>query len=61
MKKKPKVGDRVEFRYRGVHRGKVVAVAVTGAHFLIKMPIGSKYKQRQIGINDIIQILPEVS
>jgi len=41
-----------------VHIGTVVAVAETGAHFLIKMPTGSKYKQRQIGINAIIRILP---
>ena len=61
MKERPKVGDLVEFRYRGVRKGEVVAVAVTGAHFLIKTPAGSTYRQRQVGINNIIQILPEVS
>ncbi len=60
MKERPKVGDRVEFQYRGVKIGKVVAIAETDAHFLIKMPTG-KYRYLRIGINDIIQILPEVS
>ena len=58
MKERPKVGDRVEFRYRGVKIGTVAAVAETGVHFLIKMPIRYRCRQRQIGINDIIQILP---
>ncbi|MCK4703199.1 hypothetical protein KAT55_07570 [Candidatus Bathyarchaeota archaeon] len=61
MKERPKVGDRVEFRYRGVKIGTVAALAETGVHFLIKMPIGYRCRQRQIGIDAIIQILPEVS
>ena len=63
IKERPKIGDRVEFRaYKMTRIGAVVAVvAETGAHFRIRMPSGFKYKYRQIGINDIIQILPEVS
>lgn len=61
MKERPKIGDRVKFRYRGLKTGKVIAVAVTGVHFLIEMS-GYRYKhmRRLIGINAIIEILPEV-
>ncbi len=59
MKERPKVGDRVEFRYRGLKIGEVVAVAVTGIHFLIRYSVGGyKYVHRLIGINRIIKILP---
>ncbi|MBA7688484.1 hypothetical protein ES703_96966 [subsurface metagenome] len=61
MKMRPKVGDRVEFRSHGSSRiGKVVAIAETDAHFLIRMPIRYKYKSIQIGIDSIIRILPRV-
>lgn len=61
MKPRPKVGDRVEFRYRGLKIGEIIAVAVTGVHFLIKYPSSKyKYTRRLIGINKIIRILPEV-
>lgn len=60
MKPRPKVGDRVEFRYSGKKIGTVVAVAVTGIHFLIRYLVGRyKYTHRLIGINRIIKILPE--
>jgi len=60
MKPRPKVGDRVEFRYRGLKIGTVIAVAVTGVHFLIRYLLGRcRYTHRLIGINRIIRILPE--
>jgi len=59
VKERPKVGDRVEFRAYGHARtGKVIAVAETGAHFLIEAS-WFKYKYRKAGLNDIIRILPE--
>lgn len=61
MKTRPKIGDRVEFRYRGLKIGEVIAVAVTGIHFLIRYSSKKyKYVHRLIGINRIIRILPEV-
>ena len=61
MKPRPKVGDRVKFRYRGERTGTVLAIAMTGVHFLIEWSSG-KYKtiRRLIGINKIIRILPEI-
>jgi len=62
MKERPRIGDHVEFRCRkGVRIGRVIAVAVTGIHFRIEMPIGYKYRHRMIGLDSIIRILPEVS
>jgi len=58
MKERPKVGDCVEFRHRGVHRGEIVAVAVTGVHFSIKTVVEGKYRYRRIGLDAIIRILP---
>ena len=59
MKERPKVGDHVEFRSHGSSRiGKVVAVAVTGMHFVIETPIGYKHRNRKIGMEAIIRILP---
>ena len=60
MKERPKVGDRVEFPLYGkVRTGTVFAVvAETGAHFLIEMPTGSKYKYKRVGLDAIIRILP---
>jgi len=58
MKKRPKVGDHVEFRSNRISRiGKVVAVAVTGMHFVIESPIGHKYRNRKVGMGSIIRIL----
>jgi hypothetical protein len=66
MKERPKVGDRVEFWRRGVQIGTVVAVAETGAHFLIELPFTSRMerkpwdsecKQLRVGIDAIIRIL----
>lgn len=60
MKEKPKVGDIVEFKSHRTSRiGKIIAVAVTGMHFLIEAPIGHKYKNRRIGMGGIIRILPK--
>ncbi|GAH68890.1 unnamed protein product, partial [marine sediment metagenome] len=49
------------FRFRGEKTGTVLAVAMTGVHFLIEWSIG-RYKtiHRLIGINSIIEILPGV-
>jgi len=69
MKMRPKVGDRVEFKCRGVRIGKVVAVAETGVHFLIEAPfispiarkpfeVGVNNMNLRIAINKIIRILP---
>lgn len=61
VKPRPKIGDRVEFRYRGLKIGTVIAVAVTGVHFLIKFLLNKyKYTHRLIGIDRIIRILPEI-
>ena len=61
MKDRPKAGDLVEFRSQRSSRiGKVVAVAVTGMHFVIETPIGYKHRNRKIGLDAIIRILPEV-
>jgi len=61
MKPRPKVGDRVKFQYRGEKIGKVVAVAVTGVHFLTRFSSSKyKYTHRLVGINAIIEILPEI-
>jgi len=59
VKERPKVGDRVKFQYRGKKTGVVIAVAVTGVHFLIRYS-SSRYKHmhKLIGINAIIRILP---
>ena len=57
MKKRPKVGDRVEFKYRGEHTGKVHAVAETGVHFIIEMPEGYMKKYRRISLHNIKRIL----
>lgn len=60
MKERPKAGDRVEFWLRrGVHKGKVIAVAETGVHFSIKTLIGGKYRYKRIGLDAIIKILPK--
>ena len=59
MKERPKVGDRVEFKYRGVLTGKVHAVAETGVHFMIEMPKKHRLKYRLIGLSTIIRILPK--
>ncbi len=56
---RPKVGDRVEFRHRGVLTGKIHAVAETGVHFMIEMPNKNKLKYRLIGLSTIIRILPK--
>lgn len=59
MKEIPKVGDRVEFKYRGIFTGKVIAVVVeTGVHFLIESPVGHKPPYRRVGLSKIIRILP---
>jgi len=67
MKERPKVGDRVEFRSRGVRIGTVIAVAKTGVHFRIETPfttvrkpwdIGCKQRQLRISLGAIIRILP---
>ena len=59
MKERPKVGDRVKFQFRGEKIGTVLAVAMTGVHFLIEWSSG-RYKtiRRLIGITRIIEILP---
>lgn len=61
MKPRPKVGDHVKFQYRGERTGTVLAVAMTGVHFLIEWSSG-RYKtiRRLIGINRIIEILPKI-
>ncbi|MBA7474717.1 hypothetical protein ES707_10071 [subsurface metagenome] len=60
MKPRPKVGDHVGFQYRDKKVGEVIAVAITGVHFLIKYPVGKcKYAHKLIGINAIIEILPK--
>lgn len=61
MKPRPKVGDRVKFRYRGERTGTVLAVAETGVYFLIEWSIGRhKTMRRLIGVTRIIEILPGV-
>ncbi len=59
MKERPKVGDHVEFKsHRYSQIGKIIAVAVTGMHFLVESPIGHKHRNRKIGLTGIIRILP---
>lgn len=61
MKERPKVGDCVEFKYRGVFTGKVIEVVTeTGVHFRIKMPKGHIPRHRRVGLSKIIRILPRV-
>ena len=61
MKIRPQAGDRVEFRSNRVSRiGKIIAVAVTGMHFVVETPIGHKHRNRKIGLDSIIRILPRV-
>jgi len=63
MKKRPKVGDCVEFRSYGIPRiGKVFAVvAETGVHFMMEMPPEFMFKYKRVGLSDIIRILPKRS
>lgn len=58
MKQRPKIGDWVEFRSYGHQIGKVTAIAITGVHFQISIPVG-KYKMRRVGLSAIIRILSE--
>ena len=57
VKMRPKVGDRVKFKYRGEHTGKVHAVAETGVHFLVEMPEGYMKKYRRVSLHNLIRIL----
>lgn len=61
MKERPKIGDFIEFKNRGLIRtGTVVAVAETGVHFLVEMSLTSTITRkslRRIGLSAIIQIL----
>jgi len=54
MKERPKVGDRVEFKYRGIFTGKVVdVVEETGVHFLIETPVGHTPTYRRVGLSEL--------
>jgi hypothetical protein len=72
MKKRPKLGDRVEFKYHRSSRiGNIIAVSKeTDSHFLIETPFNSnmvrkpwesELKLLRIGIDAIIKILPSES
>jgi len=61
MKARPKVGDQVEFKYYQLRRtGKIISVAETGVHFVIKTSKNKslKVKHVRIPLSRIIQILP---
>ena len=61
MKERPKVGDQVEFRYYQLRRkGKIVTVAETGVHFVIKSSKTKslKVKHIRVPLSRIIRIVP---
>ena len=60
-KERPKVGEYVEFRYRRLPRtGKIVTVAETGVHFVIKTLKTKSMNSKHvlIPLSQIIRILP---
>lgn len=78
MKRRPKVGDRVEFTYRrrSKKRGKVIAIAETGVHYMVETPRsprrsgewsyeGAMYNPEltklRVPLSKIIRILPSVT